>query len=73
MIESCPAGHPAEMYLQKGSKGIYVFLHQVCPETNIVMINIGLLLLAFSVSDEEHCRYLLPVSLFEVINLIFSS
>lgn len=29
---------------------------QVCPETNTVMINIGLLLLAFSNSDEEHCR-----------------
>uniref|UniRef100_A0A3B5M6X2 DDB1 and CUL4 associated factor 15 n=1 Tax=Xiphophorus couchianus TaxID=32473 RepID=A0A3B5M6X2_9TELE len=32
-----------------------VILEQVCPETNIVMINIGLLLLAFPVSDEEHC------------------
>ncbi|XP_067354062.1 DDB1- and CUL4-associated factor 15 isoform X2 [Channa argus] len=29
---------------------------QVCAETNTVMINIGLLLLAFSNSDEEHCR-----------------
>ncbi|PWA16901.1 hypothetical protein CCH79_00012683, partial [Gambusia affinis] len=33
-----------------------VVILEVCPETNIVMINIGLLLLAFSVSDEEHCR-----------------
>uniref|UniRef100_A0A3Q3ITU4 DDB1- and CUL4-associated factor 15 WD40 repeat-containing domain-containing protein n=1 Tax=Monopterus albus TaxID=43700 RepID=A0A3Q3ITU4_MONAL len=32
-----------------------VILEQVCPETNTVMINIGLLLLAFSNSDEEHC------------------
>lgn len=32
-------------------------MYQVCPETNTVMINIGLLLLAFSNSDEEHCRY----------------
>ncbi|CAI5679471.1 unnamed protein product [Oreochromis niloticus] len=31
-------------------------INEVCPETNIVMINIGLLLLAFSNSDEEHCR-----------------
>lgn len=29
---------------------------QVCPETNTVMISIGLLLLAFPNSDEEHCR-----------------
>ncbi|KAM4595437.1 DDB1- and CUL4-associated factor 15 isoform 2-T2 [Fundulus diaphanus] len=33
-----------------------VVILEVCPETNTVMINIGLLLLAFSVSDEEHCR-----------------
>ncbi|XP_072319385.1 DDB1- and CUL4-associated factor 15 [Eucyclogobius newberryi] len=33
-----------------------VVILEVCPETNIVMINIGLLLLAFSNSDEEHCR-----------------
>lgn len=32
-------------------------MYQVCPETNTVLINIGLLLLAFSNSDEEHCRY----------------
>ncbi|XP_036795782.1 DDB1- and CUL4-associated factor 15 isoform X3 [Oncorhynchus mykiss] len=29
---------------------------QVCPETNTVVINIGLLLLAFSNPEEEHCR-----------------
>ncbi|KAM4585225.1 DDB1- and CUL4-associated factor 15 isoform 2-T2 [Odontesthes bonariensis] len=33
-----------------------VVILEVCPENNIVMINIGLLLLAFSNSDEEHCR-----------------
>ncbi|XP_047434189.1 DDB1- and CUL4-associated factor 15 [Mugil cephalus] len=33
-----------------------VVILEVCPETNTVMINIGLLLLAFSSSDEEHCR-----------------
>ncbi|XP_056135930.1 DDB1- and CUL4-associated factor 15 [Lampris incognitus] len=33
-----------------------VVILEVCPETNIVMINIGLLLLAFSNSEEEHCR-----------------
>ncbi|CAJ1052652.1 DDB1- and CUL4-associated factor 15 [Xyrichtys novacula] len=33
-----------------------VLILEVCPETNTVMINIGLLLLAFSSSDEEHCR-----------------
>ncbi|XP_035027451.1 DDB1- and CUL4-associated factor 15 isoform X2 [Hippoglossus stenolepis] len=33
-----------------------VVILEVCPETNTVMINIGLLLLAFSNSDEEHCR-----------------
>lgn len=33
-----------------------VVILEVCPETNIVMINIGLLLLAFANSDEEHCR-----------------
>ncbi|KAM7393863.1 hypothetical protein PAMP_020700 [Pampus punctatissimus] len=33
-----------------------VVILEVCPETNTVMINIGLLLLAFSTSDEEHCR-----------------
>lgn len=33
-----------------------VVILEVCPETNIVMINIGLLLLAFATSDEEHCR-----------------
>uniref|UniRef100_A0A3P8VZW0 DDB1 and CUL4 associated factor 15 n=1 Tax=Cynoglossus semilaevis TaxID=244447 RepID=A0A3P8VZW0_CYNSE len=32
-----------------------VILEQVCPETNVVVINIGLLLLAFSKSDKEHC------------------
>ena len=37
-------------------------VHQVCPETNTVMINIGLLLLAFSNSDEEHCRYLSEIN-----------
>uniref|UniRef100_A0A3B4EX96 DDB1 and CUL4 associated factor 15 n=1 Tax=Pundamilia nyererei TaxID=303518 RepID=A0A3B4EX96_9CICH len=34
-----------------------VVILEVCPDSNIVMINIGLLLLAFSNSDEEHCRY----------------
>ncbi|KAG7281923.1 hypothetical protein CRUP_002981 [Coryphaenoides rupestris] len=33
-----------------------VVILEVCPDTNTVMINIGLLLLAFSSSDEEHCR-----------------
>ncbi|XP_027138259.1 DDB1- and CUL4-associated factor 15 isoform X2 [Larimichthys crocea] len=33
-----------------------VVILEVCPETNTVLINIGLLLLAFSNSDEEHCR-----------------
>uniref|UniRef100_UPI0037E7AC2C DDB1- and CUL4-associated factor 15 isoform X2 n=1 Tax=Semicossyphus pulcher TaxID=241346 RepID=UPI0037E7AC2C len=33
-----------------------VVILEVCPETNTVIINIGLLLLAFSNSDEEHCR-----------------
>uniref|UniRef100_A0A3Q4NAW7 DDB1 and CUL4 associated factor 15 n=2 Tax=Neolamprologus brichardi TaxID=32507 RepID=A0A3Q4NAW7_NEOBR len=33
-----------------------VVILEVCPDSNIVMINIGLLLLAFSNSDEEHCR-----------------
>lgn len=33
-------------------------VQQVCPETNTVIINIGLLLLAFSNLDEERCRYL---------------
>lgn len=33
-----------------------VVILEVCPETNVVMINIGLLLLAFANSDEEHCR-----------------
>ncbi|XP_068448676.1 DDB1- and CUL4-associated factor 15 [Clinocottus analis] len=33
-----------------------VVILEVCPETNNVMINIGLLLLAFSNSEEEHCR-----------------
>ncbi|XP_029918873.1 DDB1- and CUL4-associated factor 15 [Myripristis murdjan] len=33
-----------------------VVILEVCPDTNTVMINIGLLLLAFSNSDEEHCR-----------------
>ncbi|XP_026158733.1 DDB1- and CUL4-associated factor 15 [Mastacembelus armatus] len=33
-----------------------VVILEVCPETNTVMINIGLLLLAFSNSDEEQCR-----------------
>uniref|UniRef100_A0A3Q2W5H7 DDB1 and CUL4 associated factor 15 n=1 Tax=Haplochromis burtoni TaxID=8153 RepID=A0A3Q2W5H7_HAPBU len=32
-----------------------VVILEVCPDSNIVMINIGLLLLAFSNSDEEHC------------------
>uniref|UniRef100_A0A8C2IZQ4 DDB1 and CUL4 associated factor 15 n=1 Tax=Cyprinus carpio TaxID=7962 RepID=A0A8C2IZQ4_CYPCA len=33
-----------------------VVILEVCPETNIVVINIGLLLLAFSICEEEHCR-----------------
>ncbi|XP_029006661.1 DDB1- and CUL4-associated factor 15 [Betta splendens] len=33
-----------------------VVILEVCAETNTVMINIGLLLLAFSNSEEEHCR-----------------
>ncbi|KAK1803061.1 hypothetical protein P4O66_021601, partial [Electrophorus voltai] len=33
-----------------------VVILEVCPETNIVVINIGLLLLAFSNCDEEHSR-----------------
>uniref|UniRef100_H3D984 DDB1 and CUL4 associated factor 15 n=1 Tax=Tetraodon nigroviridis TaxID=99883 RepID=H3D984_TETNG len=33
-----------------------VVILEVCPETNTVILNIGLLLLAFSVSDEERCR-----------------
>lgn len=33
-----------------------VVILEVCPETNTVIINIGLLLLAFSISDEERCR-----------------
>uniref|UniRef100_A0A8C6LJF0 DDB1 and CUL4 associated factor 15 n=1 Tax=Nothobranchius furzeri TaxID=105023 RepID=A0A8C6LJF0_NOTFU len=33
-----------------------VVILEVCSDTNIVMINIGLLLLAFSISDEERCR-----------------
>ncbi|XP_056312408.1 DDB1- and CUL4-associated factor 15 [Danio aesculapii] len=33
-----------------------VVILEVCPETNIVVINIGLLLLAFSNCDDEHCR-----------------
>lgn len=33
-----------------------VVILEVCPETNIVVINIGLLLLAFSNSEEEHSR-----------------
>lgn len=33
-----------------------VVILEVCPETNIVMINIGLLLLAYPNSEEEHCR-----------------
>ncbi|XP_015251855.1 PREDICTED: DDB1- and CUL4-associated factor 15 [Cyprinodon variegatus] len=33
-----------------------VVILEVCPETNTVIINISLLLLAFSVSDEDHCR-----------------
>lgn len=33
-----------------------VVILEVCSETNIVIINIGLLLLAFASSDEEHCR-----------------
>eukprot|EP00066_Takifugu_rubripes_P021486 XP_011610752.1 PREDICTED: DDB1- and CUL4-associated factor 15 [Takifugu rubripes] len=33
-----------------------VVILEVCPETNTVIINIGLLLLAFSNLDEERCR-----------------
>ncbi|XP_013888037.1 DDB1- and CUL4-associated factor 15 [Austrofundulus limnaeus] len=33
-----------------------VVILEVCSETNVVMINIGLLLLAFSASDDEHRR-----------------
>ncbi|XP_068177495.1 DDB1- and CUL4-associated factor 15 [Antennarius striatus] len=33
-----------------------VVILEVCPDTNTVMINIGLLLLAFPTCDEEHCR-----------------
>lgn len=33
-----------------------VVILEVCPETNTVVINIGLLLLAFSTAEEEHCR-----------------
>ncbi|KAL1004898.1 hypothetical protein UPYG_G00051950 [Umbra pygmaea] len=33
-----------------------VVILEVCPETNTVVINIGLLLLAFSNAEEEHCR-----------------
>ncbi|RVE75779.1 hypothetical protein OJAV_G00002350 [Oryzias javanicus] len=33
-----------------------VVILEVCPETSTVMINIGLLLLAFPTSDQEHCR-----------------
>ncbi|XP_066515105.1 DDB1- and CUL4-associated factor 15 [Hoplias malabaricus] len=33
-----------------------VVILEVCPETNIVVINIGLLLLAFSNCEEEHSR-----------------
>ncbi|XP_018615111.2 DDB1- and CUL4-associated factor 15 isoform X1 [Scleropages formosus] len=33
-----------------------VVILEVCPETNTVVINIGLLLLAFSTSEEEHSR-----------------
>ncbi|KAJ8363084.1 hypothetical protein SKAU_G00119150 [Synaphobranchus kaupii] len=33
-----------------------VVILDVCPETNTVVINIGLLLLAFSNAEEEHCR-----------------
>ncbi|XP_030636523.1 DDB1- and CUL4-associated factor 15 [Chanos chanos] len=33
-----------------------VVILEVCPETNIVVINIGLLLLALSGSEEEQCR-----------------
>uniref|UniRef100_A0A4W5K6I5 DDB1- and CUL4-associated factor 15 WD40 repeat-containing domain-containing protein n=1 Tax=Hucho hucho TaxID=62062 RepID=A0A4W5K6I5_9TELE len=33
-----------------------VVILEVCPETNTVVINIGLLLLAFSKPEEEHCR-----------------
>ncbi|XP_051558243.1 DDB1- and CUL4-associated factor 15-like [Myxocyprinus asiaticus] len=33
-----------------------VVILEVCPETNIVVINIGLLLLAFSNCEDEHCR-----------------
>ncbi|CAG06043.1 unnamed protein product, partial [Tetraodon nigroviridis] len=40
-----------------------VVILEVCPETNTVILNIGLLLLAFSVSDEERCRYSPPLRL----------
>ncbi|XP_028827046.1 DDB1- and CUL4-associated factor 15 [Denticeps clupeoides] len=33
-----------------------VVILEVCPETNVVVINIGLLLLAFSTAEEEHSR-----------------
>ncbi|XP_056090328.1 DDB1- and CUL4-associated factor 15 [Rhinichthys klamathensis goyatoka] len=33
-----------------------VVILEVCPETNKVVINIGLLLLAFSNCEDEHCR-----------------
>ncbi|KAJ8246229.1 hypothetical protein GJAV_G00265260 [Gymnothorax javanicus] len=33
-----------------------VVILEVCPETNTVVINIGLLLLAFKNAEEEHCR-----------------
>uniref|UniRef100_A0A1A8R5E3 DDB1 and CUL4 associated factor 15 n=2 Tax=Nothobranchius rachovii TaxID=451742 RepID=A0A1A8R5E3_9TELE len=33
-----------------------VVILEVCSDTNVVIINIGLLLLAFSISDEERCR-----------------
>ncbi|XP_048869883.1 DDB1- and CUL4-associated factor 15 [Brienomyrus brachyistius] len=33
-----------------------VVILEVCPETNVVVMNIGLLLLAFSTPEEEHCR-----------------
>lgn len=60
------------MYLYCSPGSGLLFVHQVCPEMNTVMINIGLLLLAFSVSDEEHCRYLFPVYfiLIHLFNLI---
>ncbi|CDR00366.1 unnamed protein product [Oncorhynchus mykiss] len=35
---------------------VCICVYQVCPETNTVVINIGLLLLAFSNPEEEHCR-----------------